>query len=446
MQTPINTDREIYSLKPQAARYERAVSKARGLSVLIFPNGVKTFVVRYASAGGERRRLPLGDYPGVTLADARLKAAAVRIEIAEGKDPAAERASVRVQARFGETLADLAEGYWAAAAIGIHGGRRKPLKPDTIVRQKELWTRYIEPSLGRRRFRDIKRADVRVFMEAFVTEGRLSPSSIASIGDALRALFAYALHNDLVESTPTTGLTRPVTPESRSRLFDEDALALLLVQLDDASSAFDGRSDPYARMGPTMALALRLLILTLCRRSEVAGARRAEFDFDGRIWTVPAERTKNRQVHIVPLSSQALAVVRQALALPGAASGDFLFPSPTVPGAHLDPHAMTRAVSRLCTRAGVPKGSPHDFRRTGATILTGERYSVRRFVVGKVLGHTAHEGAAVTSVYDRNEYLAEKRAALASWGAHVEGLMPRGPGFAQGSLRRASGLRLVSSR
>lgn len=63
MQAPINTDREVYGLKPQAARYERAVSKARGLSLLVFPNGVKTFVVRYAASGGERRRLPLGAYP-----------------------------------------------------------------------------------------------------------------------------------------------------------------------------------------------------------------------------------------------------------------------------------------------------------------------------------------------------------------------------------------------
>ncbi len=446
MQAPINTDREVYSLKPQSARYERAVSKARGLSLLVFPNGVKTFVVRYAAVSGERRRLPLGDYPGVSLADARLKAAAVHIEVAGGADPAAERATARVQARFGETLADLAEGYWAAAAIGIHGGRRRPLKPDTIARQKELWTRYIAPSLGKRAYRDIKRADVRVFMEAFVTEGRLSPSSIASIGDALRAVFAYALHNDLVEATPTTGLTRPVTPESRSRLFDEDALGQLLVQLEDASSSLSGRSDPYARMGPTMALALRMLILTLARRTEVAGARRDEIDLETRTWTVPAGRTKNRQVHIVPLSSQAMKVVRLAMDLPAGPVGGFLFPSPTVTGAHLDPHALTRAVARMCKRAEIPNGSPHDFRRTGATILTGERYGVRRFVVSKLLGHTAHEGAAVTSVYDRNEYLAEKRAALEAWGGHVESLMPRDPDAGFGAQRRGSGLRLVSSR
>src|SRR5258705_388158 len=116
----ISTDRELYALKPEAARYERAVSKARGLSVLIYPNGTKSFVVRYVAANGARRRLPIGDYPGLSLAEARLKSSAVRLGVVSGEDPAAERAAVRNEARFGETLEDLAEGYWAAAALGLH--------------------------------------------------------------------------------------------------------------------------------------------------------------------------------------------------------------------------------------------------------------------------------------------------------------------------------------
>jgi integrase len=84
---------------------------------------------------------------------------------------------------------------------------------------------------------------------------------------------------------------------------------------------------------------------------------------------------------------------------------------------------MTRALARLCQRHGVPHGTPHDFRRSGATTLTGERYSIRRFVVAKVLAHAADDGAsAITAVYDRNDYLADKRTALAAWADHVVGL------------------------
>lgn len=445
MPQAINTDRELHALKPEVARYERAVTKARGLSILVYPNGCKTFVVRYVAIGGARRRLPIGDYPGLSLADARLKAGAIRLDIAEGQDPAAERAAARTQARFGETLDNLAESYWKAAALGLHGGRKRPLRPATLERQKALWARHVKPVLGKRGFKDIRRADIRAFMGGFVRAGGLSASSIASIGDVVRALFAYALHEDLVEANPSAGLTRPIVPESRSRRFGDEALGVMLAALLDAAGAEEGREDPHARMAPTMALGLRFLILTLTRRTEAAGARWPEVDFRARTWTIPGERTKNRKPHVVPLSPQTLGVLGEARKLPNATDDGYIFPSPTVPGAHLDAHAMTRAVNRLCTRLKIPMGSPHDFRRTGATTLTGERYGVRRFIVGKVLGHTANDGPAVTAVYDRNEYLAEKRSALEAWARHLDGVVNPDSGQGGGASRRKH-LRLVSAR
>ncbi|WP_309646017.1 integrase arm-type DNA-binding domain-containing protein [Phenylobacterium sp.] len=424
MRSPINTDRELQALKPEVARYERAITKARGLSVLVYPNGCKAFVVRYAAPNGARRRLALGDYPALSLAMARLKAGVLRLEVVEGGDPAGTRQTARHEAKTGETLEQLAAGYWKAAAIGIHGGRRHPLRASTIERQKGLWKKHLKPVVGAHRYKELKRADIRAFMEGLVEAGRLSPSSIASIGDVLRALFAYALHRDLVEANPALGLTRPIAPRSRSRLFTDAALCGLLGLLDDASCAEEGRCDPHARMAPQMALGLRFLILTLTRRTETAGTRWLEIDEATRTWTIPGARTKNRQDHVVPLSPQAIEVLRRVRRLPGAQGDGFVFPSPTKAGAHLDPHAMTRAVSRMCARLELPPGSPHDMRRTAATMLTSERYGFRRFVVGKVLGHTVQDGAAVTAVYDRNEYLPEKRQALEAWGRHVEGLTP----------------------
>lgn len=441
----INTDRELYALRPAAARYERSVTKARGLSVLIYPNGTKSFVVRYVAASGARRRLPIGDYPALSLAEARLKASAVRLEVVAGADPAAERAAVRAEARFGETLEDLADGYWKAAALGLHGGRKRPLRPTTLERQKGLWLKHVKPALGARPFREIRRADVRGFMEGFVRKGDLSPWSIAAIGDVLRALFTYALHEDRVEGNPTLGLTRPVVPESRSRRFGDEALGVLLAALTDAAGAEGGRQDPHARMGPTMALAVRFLILNLTRRTETAGARWPEVDFRNRTWTIPGARTKNRKDHVVPLTLQALGVLSAARKLPNATPDGYIFPSPTTAGASIDAHAITRAVNRLCTRLELPPGSPHDFRRTGATTLTGERYGVRRFIVGKVLAHTAQDGPAVTAIYDRNEYLAEKRGALEAWASHLDGLIHPDSGQGGAATQRKH-LRLVSAR
>jgi integrase len=219
---------------------------------------------------------------------------------------------------MGETLEELSQNYFKAAAMGLHGGRKRPLRPDTIARQRALWLRHPGPVLGERRYKDLRRADVRQYMQGLVLKADLSAASIASIGDVLRALFAFALHEDLVEANPTAGLTRPISPESRSRLFTDAALARLLASLSDASDAEAGRDDPHARMGRNMALGLRFLLLTLVRRTEAAGALWSEIDLRARTWTIPGSRTKNRQIHVVPLSSQALAVLREASKLPNA--------------------------------------------------------------------------------------------------------------------------------
>lgn len=439
MKGVVATEREIYALSIEDKRYERAVSQARGLSVLVSPNGIKSFVVRYRADDGVRRRIPIGDFPALSLADARIKASRVRIQVYDGRDPMRERAQAREEARFGETFSELAARYWPAAAIGLHGGRKRPLRAQTIARQKSLWAARLEPQIGSRRFKEFRRADMRTLMQGFVLEGKLSAGSIASIGDVVRALFAFALHEDLVDANPTLGLTRPITPQSRSRLFSDHALGVILGQLDDASNERDGRLDPHARLEGTTARALRFMILTLTRRTEVAGAMWSEIDLAARTWIIPPERSKNRKFHVVPLSPEAMEVLHEARRN---AWGDYVFPAARGAEGHVDPHAVTRAVSRICARHGLAHGSPHDFRRTGATVLTGEVYRVRRFIVGLVLGHTPNDGAAVTAVYDRNEYLAEKREALNAWGRHLISLRitpePEVPPISRGHLRLVS--------
>ncbi len=420
----LGTDRQITALKPAARRYERAVSGARGLSVLVYINGTKTFVVRYVADNGRRRRLVLGDYPGLSLADARIKVGGLRVGIVGGGDPAGDRAGVRAAARTGETLEALAEAYFKAAAKGLHGGRRRPKRPSTLEKEEGAWRLHIKSKLGDRRFIDIKRKDVKTFMrELAVSE--LSPASVANIGGVLSSLLAFAVNEDMLDANPAYGLTRPLAWDSRSRLFKDNSLSRILITLQEASrlhTNLEGRDDPHARMGPTMALALRFLILTLTRRTETAGARWTEIDASRRTWTIPAERSKSNRIHVVPLSQATIDILELCRRLPGA-NGEFIFPSPTKEGQHLEAHAVTRAVARICKRLEIAPGSPHDFRRSGATTLTGEDYGVRRFIVGKVLGHTAQDGAAVTSVYDRNEYLAEKRTALEAWARHVASLM-----------------------
>jgi len=167
-----------------------------------------------------------------------------------------------------------------------------------------------------------------------------------------------------------------------------------------------------------VAIAIRLAAVTLQRRSEVVGIHTREIDRGNRTWSIPGERTKNHRTHMVPLSDLALELVDTALAAVGSESG-FLFPSPRDRERTIQPNALTFAFARLAAHVGIKDARPHDLRRTGATNITSERIGIPRFIVSRVLNQMSDRGgaAAVTGVYDRNDYLPEKRRALDAWAA-----------------------------
>jgi integrase len=433
----ITTDRQLASLKPLDSRFERRVSGVRGLTVRVWPSGLKQFEVRYAVKGGPRRRMTLGDYPTVTLAEARRKATELRLELLNGVDPVAERAAALLPAPPQETLDEVAEAYWRAAELGLHGGRRRPKRPRTIANERHLWKRHISATFGQTAPRDLKRAQAKPFMRSLVTERGLSAASAASIGGLLHSVLAFCVQEEMIDANPMVGLARPLALVSRDRLLDEPGLRLVWeIAIEGARPRPAGYLNIglAARPEPVMALAIQLLMLTLTRRNEVAGARKAEFDLDAALWVIPAERAKANHQHLVPLSPPALSALAAAFALDP--ESPFVFPSPRVADQCIDEQAITRTFSRIFERRKLPLRSPHDVRRTGATTLTG-RYGVTRFIVGLVLGHTPKEGAAVTAVYDRYTYVPEKRAALAKWAGHLTGVQPDAPPIDPGAATSA---------
>jgi integrase len=164
--------------------------------------------------------------------------------------------------------------------------------------------------------------------------------------------------------------------------------------------------------------------LTLQRRGEVVGMRFADLDLRANVWTIPGATTKNHRTHVVPLSPQAVAAIEAALSLrsgQGRAS-PFVLPSPRSRDEAVGAMALTHAWRRLLPHVLVgpderplANATPHDLRRTGATNLTSERIGVSRFVVSRLLNHSDASSSSVTAIYDRNEYLAEKRQALNAW-------------------------------
>lgn len=440
MSEKLTVDRQIAGLKPEPdRRYEKVVKGARGLRVIVYPNGTRTFVLRYVAPCGARRRLNLGEYRVGTfgLKDAQDAAEAARGAIAIGGDPAAQRAEAKQAAReaareaeLGETLDALAEEYFKAAKRGLHGGRKRPRRESAVDNNKKRYDHHIAPELGAKPFRDLRRSDIKVFMRKLASSG-LMPSTVIGIGAILRQILSFAVHEERLDANPAIGAVTPVAAESRDRLFDSDALAVLWPALIAASWPRPKRAKKGETVPPLLpltALALQLIFLTLVRRTEAAGARWEEFDMNARAWLIPGARMKSGREHLVPLSDAALAVLRSIKATTEHLKSPFLFPSEREPReAHMDGHGLTRSLTRLLADLKLPHGSPHDIRRSGFTTLVSERYSVESMTMSRVLSHQAIEGPRVGLVYNRHDYAAEKRRALALWADHLEGLVSQPP-------------------
>ncbi len=163
-----------------------------------------------------------------------------------------------------------------------------------------------------------------------------------------------------------------------------------------------------ADMRPVTRIALKLLLVTGQRRQEIVGARWDETQNSDELWEIPADRMKNGRVHTVPLSSLALDLLSQAREL--SEGSDWLFPSPISDGP-LKPQTVTRALRINLAEMGLSGITPHDFRRTCATMMT--KLGISQFVVGRVLSHT--DQSITARVYDKNDYLPQKHQALDSW-------------------------------
>jgi integrase len=180
----------------------------------------------------------------------------------------------------------------------------------------------------------------------------------------------------------------------------------------NALEAYDG--DPRTR------LALRLMILTFARTTELRAARWSEFEkFDESepLWRIPAERTKMRRAHLVPLSRQAVAVLRELRVLPSSAASPFLFPSPSREGC-MSNNTMLYALYRMGYHG---RATVHGFRAMASTALN--EMGFRPDVIERQLAH--QEQNAVRAAYNRAEYLSARRAMMNRWADYLDALAGR---------------------
>jgi integrase len=384
-----------------------------GLIFRVTDKGVRTWSVRYRNAAGQQRRKKLGSFPAIGLSRAREEARKAKGAVAGGTDPVAVDRAQRAEEerRKLNTLAGLAESYFAAAAEGLHrGARGRPKRQSTIGEERRVFEKLVKPAFGNDAVANITRAEIRDFV---TRQGRRAKSTGRHCRNIIRQLMNYALREGVIDHNPALDIA-VASSTARKRVLTAEELKAVW----KACSAPDEVED--LALSPLMGVALRMAAATLQRGGEVVGMRWREIDRSTKTWLIPAERMKGKRSHLVPLNELALSLLDEAASLNEGNGSEFVFPSPRVDeDVHIDRRAFSRAMNRLVKVLKLQSATPHDLRRTGATAMMSEQLGVARFIVSQVLAHASDTGgaAAVTAQhYDVNDYLSEKRKALEAWG------------------------------
>jgi integrase len=417
MARTILTDKKVLALKPAPVgkRYIVADAVVPGLGVRVTDRGHRSYILGARYPGSQHfKRREIGAVGAITLADARETARAWITMIAGGRDPRdlIRKQKEEIALTVANTFAVVAEEF-----IARHlRGKRKAAVVEREIRRELI------PAWGNKPLGEISRRDVVKLIEAIADRGRGSGAYARNIFDHVRTLYSWAINRAIygIEHSPTDRL-KPKELIGPKRVRDR-------VLTDDELRAIWRAAE---RLGYPYGALVQGLMLTGCRVSELAGARRVEFDLQARVWTIPAERFKSDAQHLVPLTD---AMIEWLATLPRWKAGDYLF---SVDG-RTPFNGFSKAKERLDRRAsrtwralgrmaGVERGEVehwtlHDVRRTVRTRLSALR--VPEQVAELVIGH-AKRGLA--RVYDQHAYLEEMREALAAWNALLASMIAPPP-------------------
>ncbi|HMB84272.1 MAG TPA: site-specific integrase [Terriglobales bacterium] len=337
-----------------------------GFGASVTANGAISFILNYRVAG-RVRRYTIGRFPEWSADAARNAALDLRHEIRKGGDPLAAKASAKDE----PLVNDLARDY-----MQVYAEKKK--RPSSIRNDRQMLDNLILPKLGRLRTRAVTRRDVEVLHGSL----KRTPYRANRVLSLLGTMFALAIQWNMADVNPARGITR-YQEDKRERW-------LSLPELQRLEAALRTYPDQ------TAADAIRLLIVTGSRESEVLTADWSQFDLTRGIWNKPSHHTKQKKIEHVPLSGVALGILAnlRARALPG----PYLFP-----GANGNrPRGTIRRTWIFCLReAGLATAMPkirgrrqewkpevriHDLRHTFASHLVSSGQSLH--IVGKLLGHT----------------------------------------------------------
>jgi integrase len=390
----------VENLQPRLdRRYEVRDLLLPGFGVRVSVNGKKSWFA-VGRVGGRQVRHTIGNYPTVTLGEAREAARLILKDIQLGVyAPAKAELEVKLPT-LGEMVIQFIEIY---------------AKPKNRGWKAVQATFRKFSSLNDKPIVEITRADVVKVLDGIAARG--APIAANRAMSAIKKLFAWSLDRGAISVHPLVGLKKPGTERSRDRVLTDGELKSFWHATEELGFPF----------GP----AFQLMALTGQRRGEVVGMRWSQVDIDQAAWTIPAELAKNGRAHEVPLSATTLDIIQS---LPRFVGSDLVFTTTGVSPIS----GFGRAKDRLDFLMEAREWRLHDLRRTVASGMA--RLGVAPHVIEKVLNHVSGQISGVAAVYNRHGYRIEKAEALDIWSKKIEAIIGGRIG------RRRTTRELVSSR
>jgi integrase len=370
-----------------------------GLYLQVMPAGGKWWRLKYRF-NGKSNQLSLGVYPDIGIREARERRDAARKLLAHGQNPGEHRKTGKREAKAQR------DNSFRALAEAWYGKKAGTWAPSTADKARFYLDRDLLPALGERPIAEIKRTDLVETLA--IIENRDALDVAKKCRGWLSGVFRYALAAGVLEVNPATDLDVVAKPMPRRRQLPH----LPLAELPDFLRALDAYGGE-----PATAQSIRLLLLTAVRPGELRAARWDEFDLDAALWSIPAERTKMRRPHSVPLPVQAVAILR-VLQVTGIRR-ELVFPSRDDPRRPISENTVNKAIGRIGYRG---RQTGHGFRHLVSTALNERGYN--RDWIERQLAHG--DDNDIRAVYNKAEYLDQRRQMMQAWADELDSIAAGG--------------------
>ena len=384
------TDTALRAVKP--TEKTQKLFDGNGLYLLVTPGGSKSWRLKYRFQGKEKL-ISLGPYPMVTLKEARERATVARKTLEGGTDPSAQR---KQEKHMAQNTFELVAREWHEMQIPKWSATYAEA---TMNRMK----RNLFPAIGSKPVNEISAPDILAILRKVEARGIIGTAH--AIKYICSSIMRYAIVTGRAERDPAADLRGALAPHVKKHhpaLTAPEKVGRLMHAIYNYQGSLSVRS------------ALQLMALTFCRTKEIRFAEWNEFDFADKLWRIPAERMKMKRDHLVPLSAQVIAVLEKIRLYSG--KDQYVFPSYRSEPVPFGKTALEKAIKIM----GFEKDEmcPHGFRAMASTLLNELGYN--RDWIERQLAHVPHE--QVRGIYNRAEYLQERRRMLQEWANYLDGL------------------------